>query len=324
MYFDCAADITLPTLPANAACNIHDKCTAVDCYCAADMTLPTLPANAACNLHDKCTAVDCCMSTDFLQQGFHSFVELDPCNHKLKFGIERVTGTVDLNGYAFGVEETKTLMNVVRLVTSKFDTVYIFRYTITNLQSAGKYQLDMTMKICFETSGSCDFEMTIFSGTQLPKQYCFTGSTFFDPAFSLNNFLLAENQAKVDPLPSVTITKLLQDTGISEYLQVTACDQSVLPFTTATDRLNDQCGKLEDSITLPADVSLNIQSDCTSFTMCSDIGFIDKKIQSTLKLNPCSYEITLGIETMQTTMSLLQFHWGKPQSFALQGGIRME
>ncbi|XP_063431651.1 uncharacterized protein LOC134714342 [Mytilus trossulus] len=143
-------------------------------------------------------------------------------------------------------------------------------------------------------------------------------------AFSLDNFLLAENQAKVDPLPSATTTKLLQDTGISDYLQVTACDHAVLPFTTATGRLNDECGKLENSITLPADVSVNIQSDCTSVTMCSDIGYIDKKIQSTVKLDPCTYEITLGIETMETTVSLLQFQWGKPQSFALQGGLRMD
>ncbi|XP_063447892.1 uncharacterized protein LOC134727440 [Mytilus trossulus] len=281
--------------------------------CAADVTLPTLPANAVCNIHDKCTAVDCCMNSDFLQQGFHSFVELDPCNHKLNFGIERVSETVDLNGYAFGVEQTKTLMNVVRLT-----------YTIINLQSAGRFQLDMTIKICFETSGSCDFEMTVFSGTQLPKQYCFTGSTFLDSAFSLDNFLMAENEAKVDPLPSKATTKLLQDTGISDYLQVTPCDHSVSPFTTANGRLNDECGKLEDSITLPADVSLNIQSDCTSVTMCSNIGYIDKKIQSKVKIDPCTYEITLGIETMDATVSLLHFQWGKPQSFALQGGLRME
>ncbi|XP_052083538.1 uncharacterized protein LOC127720830 [Mytilus californianus] len=121
-------------------------------------------------------------------------------------------------------------------------------------------------------------------------------------SFSLNNFLLAENQAKVDPLPSATTTKLLQDTGISDYLQVTACDHSVSPFTTANGRLNDECGKLGDSITLPADVSLNIQSDCTSVTMCSDIGYIDKKIQSTVKLDPC-FELSTWLTSNSYTNS---------------------
>ena len=38
----------------------------------------------------------------------------------------------------------------------------------------------MSMKICLETTGACYFEMSIFSGTQLPKKYCITGSAFYD------------------------------------------------------------------------------------------------------------------------------------------------
>jgi hypothetical protein len=58
-------------------------------------------------------------------------------------------------------------------------------------------------------------------------------------AFSLRSFLEGEGQVKVDPLPSATATKLLQETGISVFLQTTQCDHSTLPFTTSTGRLNN-------------------------------------------------------------------------------------
>lgn len=87
-FADCIEDVTLLTIFFTD--------------CIEDVTLLTIPSNAACNLHSTCTNVDCCMYVDFLQQGFHSFVRLDPCNHKLSFGLDRLTETVDLNGYAFG------------------------------------------------------------------------------------------------------------------------------------------------------------------------------------------------------------------------------
>ena len=58
-------------------------------------------------------------------------------------------------------------------------------------------------------------------------------------AFSLTTFLEGEGQVKVDPLPSATATKLLQETGISDFLQTTQCDHSTLPFTTSSGRLNN-------------------------------------------------------------------------------------
>jgi hypothetical protein len=58
--------------------------------------------------------------------------------------------------------------------------------------------------------------------------------------------------------------------------------------------------------------------------MCAVMGFIGRNIQATLSLDPCSYEMTIGIETMESTISLLEFKWGVLQYFSLQGGLRLE
>lgn len=85
-----------------------------------------------------------------------------------------------------------------------------------------------------------------------------------------------------------------------------------------------ECGNIEGTISLPTEVSANIKSDCTTVMFCANMGYISRNIQGTIKLDPCSYEITVGLESMEATESLLVFNWGKSQSFALQGGIRME
>lgn len=89
----------------------------------------------------------------------------------------------DINGYIF-ISRSFLVINNFRFYKC---CIYHFSYTITNQQAAGKYQLDMSMKICFETTGACYFEMSIFSGTQLPKKYCITGSAFYDSGN--NNFI---------------------------------------------------------------------------------------------------------------------------------------
>ncbi|CAG2251008.1 unnamed protein product [Mytilus edulis] len=131
-----------------------------------------------------------------------------------------------------------------RYVEKKFNLKGVVKltYTITNLQSAGKYQLDMKMEICFNSSVSCDFEMTVFSGTQLPKQYCFTGSTFTDPGCQTAPTLttlpgsgivcnLGDSCTKIDCC--VDIAKL--DTTFRVYADLDVCSKE---FTVGVENFN--------------------------------------------------------------------------------------
>lgn len=71
--------------------------------CKHDLVLPKLPDSTRCNIRESCTAVSCCMNVDFLKRAFNTRVEVDTCNYKLKFGIEKLDQEIDLFNYKWGM-----------------------------------------------------------------------------------------------------------------------------------------------------------------------------------------------------------------------------
>jgi hypothetical protein len=88
----------LPALPDSLFSLITD----LFLECDQALTLPALPDSAVCILEDTCTGVTCCINVDFLHKTFSAFVELDACNHSLKFGIEKIQEQINLFDYSFG------------------------------------------------------------------------------------------------------------------------------------------------------------------------------------------------------------------------------
>jgi hypothetical protein len=43
------------------------------------------------------------MNVDFLKRAFNTRVEVDTCNYKLKFGIEKLDQEIDLFNYKWGM-----------------------------------------------------------------------------------------------------------------------------------------------------------------------------------------------------------------------------
>ena len=71
--------------------------------CKHDLVLPKLPDSTRCNIGESCAAVSCCMNVDFLKRAFNTRVEVDTCNYKLKFGIEKLDQEIDLFNYKWGM-----------------------------------------------------------------------------------------------------------------------------------------------------------------------------------------------------------------------------
>ncbi|VDI01394.1 Hypothetical predicted protein [Mytilus galloprovincialis] len=284
--------------------------------CDVDVTFPSppsIPSSAMCSLHSSCTSVDCCVKIDFLQHGFRASLDLDPCKHVLTFTIERLQERISLNGYMWGTQETRTLMNVVKIV-----------FTIT--EQPLQYEIDLDISICFEFGGACYFTMTVFKDTILPKQFCTNGTTFMDSEFSLSQFLSDQGQAMVSPLPSGISTTLLSTLEITEFLQGTPCSHSVYPYTLTNGRFNNECDEFADSVTLPSSVSCSIgafSSGCSNILCCTQVDFVSRGIENNIFVDPCNYELTIRIETMTVTISLLDYQWGTEKTFSLQGGIRL-
>lgn len=77
--------------------------------------LPTLPGNMVCQIGESCTSLDCCIGASIIQHNFHAYLDIDPCNFVIKFGIDRLEFVIYMQEFTFGIEKDFRLVNVVRI-----------------------------------------------------------------------------------------------------------------------------------------------------------------------------------------------------------------
>ena len=55
----------------------------------------------------------------------------------------------------------------------------IFRYQVYNLMSERKYLVSFNVSVCYESSGDCEFTVTVLDNVKLPKLKCEWGLESF-------------------------------------------------------------------------------------------------------------------------------------------------
>lgn len=98
-------------------------CILTDCYRSVNQpvegTTPSLvtslPSNTVCQISSSCTAIDCCVQVAPLSHSFHTYLDINPCDFSIKFGIDKVQFTFNLKDFTFGEEKDFRLSNVVRM-----------------------------------------------------------------------------------------------------------------------------------------------------------------------------------------------------------------
>lgn len=60
----------------------------------------------------------------------------------------------------------------------------LLRYSINDFPNENKFQVNVSLKICFESSKPCLLEIPVFSNTKLPKKVCDWTTDFLDPGRS--------------------------------------------------------------------------------------------------------------------------------------------
>lgn len=70
--------------------------------CASKVSVPRLPKDVACHLDSTCTGISCCAYVELIHKNINIFLALEPCNNKVRFGIEKYQFTVSLMDFDFG------------------------------------------------------------------------------------------------------------------------------------------------------------------------------------------------------------------------------
>lgn len=66
------------------------------------MSLPKVQSTISCTLPDYCTGVRCCVEVGKIKKSFTVYAEIDGCNMKLSFGIEKRHFEIPLINYEWG------------------------------------------------------------------------------------------------------------------------------------------------------------------------------------------------------------------------------
>lgn len=70
--------------------------------CPTQLSLFKIRGTTSCNIKESCTAVSCCIEVGKIGRTFEVELDVDFCNQKMSFGIERLTETLSLQLFEFG------------------------------------------------------------------------------------------------------------------------------------------------------------------------------------------------------------------------------
>ena len=64
-----------------------------------------LPSEASCYFSSSCDLVKCCFDAELVERSFLVFLQLESCNNRLKFGVEKSEYFLSLKDYVYGTVE---------------------------------------------------------------------------------------------------------------------------------------------------------------------------------------------------------------------------
>ncbi|VDH92137.1 Hypothetical predicted protein [Mytilus galloprovincialis] len=280
--------------------------------CPLDVSLTPLPSPISCMIPSHCTAVDCCIDVDFLDRSFNAFLDVNMCTNVMTVGLEKlVTDPISLVDYTFGKTENFNLKGVLRIT-----------YRIDDLQEERKLVVNLNLSVCFEWSGSCLYDVTVFHDTVIPKPLCdWETDSYFTKDFSLERFLNEEGLKTNEILPEDIAGKMMQQLGLVSYLNNDSCS-----FEYESDKNGWIKGCFEDVElpVLPADVRCKILPSCLGIDCCLGVEFLQHKFKASFELDTCNHQLHLQIDRYQKTLNLTDYTYGDIQKLSFMNVVRIE
>ncbi|XP_046562951.1 uncharacterized protein LOC124271844 [Haliotis rubra] len=277
-----------------------------------DQYLLDLPDSMACHVPDICTAVDCCIYIDFLSRAFNVFLTVDMCTYQLRVGVENLVYKRMLLDYQWGTEDHFYVKGVIRV-----------NYIINRLMSDKKLEVTASVSVCLKQN-ECLFSKTFLDKAKIPQPLCDWEARLQQRNFSLTNWVSGKGlSSTVSTLTETLISQLMDDLGVSQYLVSSACDQSASPYSPAgINNWNKECSSRAVP-SLPDSVRCHLTSNCSTVDCCVDVSLINRTIQAKFDVDICNLQITMTIEKLSYTVSLMEYEWGTEGHFILGDMTRL-
>ncbi|XP_063447893.1 uncharacterized protein LOC134727441 [Mytilus trossulus] len=278
-------------------------------------TLTTLPGSGiVCNLGDSCTKIDCCVDIAKLDTTFRVYADLDVCSKEFTVGVENFNRTVSLNSFQYAQEDTFSFGGLVNI-----------KYKVVNYQSERVFVVNMDIEVCYSAAGPCSVQHKILTNVKLPKSSCNYSQPYAIPDFSLVSYMSElEVDTNVNQLPSWAVDLLMEELGIAGFQKEPQCELSSYSGALANGWDSTACGELITLPQLPAYTRCRLPSYCTGAQCCSNIGYLGRKLEAFVLVDPCSYSVSIGLEKRNINVTLLEFTQGSWQMVTLGNLLRLQ
>ncbi|KAL3873866.1 hypothetical protein ACJMK2_036950, partial [Sinanodonta woodiana] len=279
-------------------CKLSNQASKWDSDCPLNISLPALPDNLSCHITDKCTYFDCCAHMDFIDRSFRVFFYIDDCSQKLTFGVEKMKFSVSLFDFEWGTVKDFYLRGVIHV-----------RYSVADLPVEMKYLVSLNISICFESSGNCVFNATVLDNSPFPKLPCDWNSTFINPDFSLSSWFAEKGYQRDTILSENQLSELIERLGVTEYLLQDSCVRTAAPYIPSVAGWSKACPLGISLPNLLGPVSCHVTSHCTRLECCLGVDVLQRAVKIFMFLDPCAYQMTIGIEKLTYLVDLMDFEW---------------
>ncbi|VDI03913.1 Hypothetical predicted protein, partial [Mytilus galloprovincialis] len=278
-----------------------------DCR-STSIVLPHLDTSViTCYLDDSCNNVQCCLDVSLIDRSLYFFVNFDPCNYILKFGIERLEMDILLNSYHWGEWEEMDLYGVLKI-----------KYLIYDFYAEQQYAISMVIGLCWEYNGPCQ-EFQILDRNRVPKTFCNWDKAFKIPDFSITEYIMEKGLTQLNQM---AVSDVLEALGVSSYLKSPSCDRNTAPFTVHNNGWSNDCSTkatvvLEEPIS--NHTSCYIPDKCTAIYCCTDIPLLNITVNTGVDLDMCNYQLTVTLEEVTLEYTLVDYEYGSRKKFSLYG-----
>ncbi|VDI33335.1 Hypothetical predicted protein, partial [Mytilus galloprovincialis] len=278
-----------------------------DCR-STSVVLPGLDTSViTCYLDDSCNNVQCCLDVDLIDRSLHFFVNFDPCNYVIKFGIEKLEMDILLDSYHWGKWEEMDLYGVLKI-----------KYLIDDFYAEQQYAISMVLGLCWEYNGPCQ-EFKILDKNRVPKTFCNWDKAFKIPDFSISEYMFEKGLTQLNQM---AVSEVLEALGVSSYLKSPSCDRHATPFTVHNNGWSNDCSSkatvvLEEPIS--NHTSCYIPAKCTAIYCCTDIPLLNISVNTVVDLDMCNYKLAVTLEEVTLEYTLVDYEYGSRKKFSLYG-----
>ncbi|OPL21356.1 hypothetical protein AM593_04418, partial [Mytilus galloprovincialis] len=181
--------------------------------------------------------------------------------------------------------------------------------------------VSMNLTLSYESAGPVEAANILMDKALLSKKQCDWSSDFHISGFSLYTYLINRNHGPTDPLTPNLILQFMEDTNLAPFMQDEMCNRTGDLYN--NESWTQDCAANLTLPTLSDKVNAHITTMCTGVEACIENDLIERSIEFSLLLDPCSNRLSISIERARYNRTLSDFEFGEDHYYNLQGIVRL-